>query len=760
MTGSGRGRWADRHGGGYTPHLPNMRPAGPLPTETQVEGDVLRMIYSRPDGNYGVAKLRDSRGREIVIAGQTGLLEPGMRVTAKGVWTDNPEHGRQFTVASCQAEQPVSLEGIVRYIGGGRIPGINRKFAELIVRHFGAQTLKVLDETPERVAEVPGIGPKRMAAFRQRWSEDNADRDARVFLGGLKLPEFAVNAIIAKYTAVGAPSAIRANPYRLARDISGIGFLTADHIAREKLEIAADAPVRLVAGVLFALQEAEANGHACLPRPVLLQDACRLLSVEEGPCVEGLALALQEGAVIEYAHVFPSGEQLLYYYLPRLYRAETRLAQTLRLLLSMPPPPAQEVPVLGGGAENGIQLNREQELACRRAMEFPLTIVTGGPGVGKTTVVSRIIALARRRRMKVLLAAPTGRAAKRLSESAGLTATTIHRMLGFDAEKNGFVYGEDKKLPCDMLIVDEVSMLDLSLAQALFAAVAPRTTVVLVGDKDQLPSVGAGCVLHDLLASGRIPVTELVQIYRQKDGSRIIENAHSVNAGRMPDIANPPKGVPGDFYFYEYSEPLEAAAFICRLVGEFIPKFFGYNAMEDVQVLSPMRRGDCGVDALNDALQARLNPANAAEKPEVKAGETLFRLGDRVMQVKNNYTKMIFNGEMGRIVAIEGAGTPQARVKVAFAQAIVEYGRDECRQLCLAYAVTIHKSQGSEFPVIVMPLLSQHYMMLQRNLLYTGMTRAKKLFVIVGTRQAISAAVRNNTPMRRFSLLKERLCQG
>ena len=362
--------------------------------------------------------------------------------------------------------------------------------------------------------------------------------------------------------------------------------------------------------------------------------------------------------------------------------------------------------------------------------------------------------------MKVLLAAPTGRAAKRLSESAGLTATTIHRMLGYDADKNGFVYGEDRKLPCDMLIVDEVSMLDLSLAQALFAAVAPGTTVVLVGDKDQLPSVGAGCVLHDLLSCGRIPVTELVQIYRQKEGSRIIENAHSVNAGRMPDIANPPKGVPGDFYFYEYNDPQAAADFICRLTGEFIPKFFGFDVMDDIQVLSPMRRGECGVDALNAALQERLNPANATEKPEIKAGEALFRLGDRVMQIKNNYTKMIFNGEMGRIVAIEGAGTPQARLKVAFAQAIVEYGRDECRQLCLAYAVTIHKSQGSEFPVIVMPLLSQHYMMLQRNLLYTGMTRAKKLFVIVGTRQAISAAVRNNTPMRRFSLLKERLCQG
>ena len=757
MTGRGRGSWTEGRRGGYTPRLP-MRPSGPLPTETQVEGEVLRMIFSRPDGNYGVAKLRDGRGREIVIAGQTGLLEPGMHVTAKGAWADNPEHGRQFNVTSCQAAQPVTMEGLVRYIGGGRIPGINRKFAELIVRHFGAQTLKVLDETPERVAEVPGIGPKRMAAFRQRWSEDNADRDARVFLGGLRLPEFAVNAIIAKYTAVGAPAAIRANPYRLARDISGIGFLTADHIAREQLGIAAEAPVRLVAGILFALQEAEGNGHACLPRAVLLQDAERLLSVDEAHCEEGLSLALQEGAVVADTHAFPSGEEVVFYYLPRLYRAEVRLAQTLRILLSTRIPPPQEVTLLGGNVSgDGLQLNSEQETACRRAMESPLTIVTGGPGVGKTTVVSRIIALARRRRMKVLLAAPTGRAAKRLSESAGLTATTIHRMLGYDADKNGFVYGEDRKLPCDMLIVDEVSMLDLALAQALFAAVAPGTAVVLVGDKDQLPSVGAGCVLHDLLACGRIPVTELVQIYRQKEGSRIIENAHSVNAGRMPDIANPPKGVPGDFYYYEYSDPQAAAEFICRLTADFVPKFFGFNAMEDVQVLSPMRRGECGVEALNTALQARLNPPNEAEKPEVKAGETLFRLGDRVMQIKNNYTKMIFNGEMGRIVAIEQAGTPQARVKVAFAQAIVEYGRDECRQLCLAYAVTIHKSQGSEFPVILMPLLSQHYMMLQRNLLYTGMTRAKKLFVIVGTRQAIAAAVRNNTPMRRFSLLKERL---
>ncbi len=755
---------SENHRNNYYQQRQMQLPSGPLPTEREVTGEVMRIVYANNENGYSVVRLRRLPvGEEVTLAGNLGGALEGMVIKAAGQWVDNPSFGRQFQVESTQAVLPRSTEGIQRYLASGLFPGINKKYAAAIVERFGQQTLEILDNYPERLAEVRGIGKKKVAAIRKSWAENTTDRESKVFLQGLGISPIMSDKIIKHYKEVPAVEVVRRNPYRLASDVEGIGFRTADVIAF-KMGVERNSLQRLTAGIVFALDQASLEGHVCLERQPLIDKACQLLQVDSEDVAQGLEAALTEGAVIaEYVRgATPPGEH--YYYHPKLRQAEVELAEALNLLLACQLVSEAERQSYAAstttwqerGQGSGSVLDEFQERAKDLALSSPISIITGGPGVGKTTVISQIVKEAHRRKWHVSLAAPTGRAARRLAESTGQEAKTIHRLLQFDPEDGHFYYGLDHPLPCDFLIVDEVSMLDVFLARDLFQAIAPGTRVLLVGDRDQLPSVGPGAVLHDLIASGRIPVTELRRIYRQAAGSRIITSAHQVNSGVVPDLINPPKGTRGDFYYYEIDDGLQAAEYIRKLTANFIPNFFGMRPMDDIQILTPMRKGECGTNALNEALQESLNPP-AEDKPELTVTGTpprIFRLGDRVMQMRNNYDKGVFNGEMGFIASVNC----EARTfKVLFDLTTVEYGEKDFEQLQLAYAITIHKSQGSEFPVVIMPLLNQHYVMLQRNLLYTGMTRAKKLYILVGCRKAISYAIDNNHHARRLTALVGRL---
>ena len=714
--------------------------------EHTLRGEVLRVVFASDDGNYVVLRLLTTDGVEHTLVGPLGGMLEGQEIVASGRWETHKDHGRQFRVTEFRSVLPSSEEGIRRYLASGLIPGIGPKYAERIVAAFGKDTLEVLDNYSERLKQVPGIGKKRIAEIRKAWKEHAAQREIMVFLQGLGLGAAYCARIIARYGA-GAAEVVRRNPYQLAEDVHGVGFLTADRIAG-KLGVEKEDPLRLAAGVVYVLGRLAERGHSCYERPGLVTEAGRILEVGEDAVEVGLTRALQNGtAVLETEQCEP---KRVFVYPRRLYAAEVELAASLTHLLAVP---GSRVVLPENAFGRGYgELNEQQQRAVQAAFAESVSIITGGPGVGKTTIVGQIVEAARRTGRYALLAAPTGRAAKRLSESTGIEAKTVHRLLKWDPASRSFVHNRDKPLRCDLLVVDEVSMLDVVLANDLFRAVRAGTQVVLVGDRDQLPSVGPGFVLHDLIACGRITVTHLAEIYRQEADSRIVLNAHAVNRGEMPDLRPPaPSSGLVDFYWIDQDDPERVLEVIARLVAERIPSRFRLNPLTDVQVLAPMHRGSCGALALNEMMQQRLNPG---PKPEFKFGDRTFRSGDRVMQVVNNYDKGVFNGELGQIVQID---RKSKTFKVSFDIGIVDYGCQEADQIRHAYAVTVHKSQGSEFPAVVVPLLTQHYMMLQRNLVYTAMTRARRLLVLIGTRKALAIAIRNNRPMLRCSRLAERL---
>ncbi|NLZ63568.1 MAG: ATP-dependent RecD-like DNA helicase [Lentisphaerae bacterium] len=722
-----------------------------LPIEARVHGEVLRIVYSNPENSYAVVKLRSSSPRhaEITLVGLLHGLQEGQEIEAEGRWELHREHGRQFKVESFRAVLPTTPEGIKKFLASGILPGIGETYAERIVQTFGKDTLHILDNFSERLHEVPGIGKKRLADIRKAWKENSSNRETMIFLQGLGISAAYCQRIINKYSAISAPEIVRQNPYRLATDIDGIGFLTADRIARQ-LGIEANHPLRLCAGVIYTLEELASRGNVCYPALLLETEAAKILGVERPEAQAGLQTALQENKVLAQDVTGPEMPSR-FIYLRRLKIAELELAEALKLLLRQAP--VTQLPRDQSWMREFARLNEKQRQAVAWALQCPCSIVTGGPGVGKTTVVAAMVAAAKVMRWKISLAAPTGRAAKRLSEATGMEAATIHRLLKWEVESKSFYYGPEHKLPCDILVIDEISMLDITLGASLFRAIAPGTRVVLVGDKDQLPSVGPGAVLHDLVNCKQIPVTFLTEIYRQSGDSRIIVNAHAVNQGRMPDLRPTPTGRLADFYWLEQDDPDTAADWLTRMVVERIPKAFGFDPMTEIQVLSPMHKGVCGIQALNSRLQEALNPSRNGKIPELVSGGRVFRLGDRVMQTANNYDKGVFNGEMGRISCLN-----KNSFSVIFDQTEVNYDLSEADQLVLSYAVTVHKSQGSEFPVIILPVLTQHYVMLQRNLIYTGMTRARKLLIMIGSHKALEIAVRNNAPMRRLSLLAQRLC--
>ncbi len=708
--------------------------------EHRLHGEVLRVVYKADNGEYAVIRLRDEKKIEHTLTGPLASVAEGQDIEAWGRWETHKEHGRQFRVQTCRAMPPTSEAGIRRYLASGILQGIGKVYADRIVDKFGERTLEVLDRYSARLNEVPGLGKKRLAMIRDGWRKNAEAREVHVYLQGLGIGTAYCHRIHQQYGA-GTTEIVRQNPYRLASEIRGIGFATADRIAGN-LGVQKDNPLRLQAGVGFVLEQlADQYGHVCCPREFLLEAAAKMLDVELPAAQEGLRLALLNATAV--AEVI-GGEEMIY---PApLYAAEVELAEALTKLNQFKPwlPPQ-------GALVFDPKLNAEQRRAVAQAFESKISVITGGPGVGKTTVVGQVVANAKRLRRSLLLAAPTGRAAKRMTETCGTEAKTIHRLLQWNPDGGTFVHNRDNPLKGDIIIVDETSMLDTELANHLFRAIPARMHVVLVGDRDQLPSVGPGMVLHDLIASRQFPVTSLVTVYRQGAHSRIVTNAHLVNRGELPDLKPLPPGVKGDFYWIEQEDPERAVQTIARMIAERIPATFRFNPLADVQVLAPMHKGSCGAQALNELLQKTLN---GEPRPDFRVGERLYRVGDRVMQVSNNYDKGVFNGELGRIAKVDAGAKTFA---VAYDIGEIEYGWHEADQVRLAYAVTVHKSQGSEFPVVVLPLLSQHYVMLQRNLVYTAMTRAKKLLVMIGSKKALAIAVRNDRPASRHTRLAVRL---
>jgi exodeoxyribonuclease V alpha subunit len=712
-----------------------------------LSGLVERVTFHSADTGFCVLRVNVRGHRDLVtVLGSAAEVHAGEHIQASGQWQQHREHGLQFRASFLQVVPPSSIQGIRRYLGSGLIKGIGRHFADRLVKRFGERVFEVIERTPERLLEVDGIGKTRLQRITSGWAEQKAIREIMVFLQGHGVGTSRAVRIFKAYGA-DAISLVKENPYRLARDIRGIGFITADQIA-QKLGIPKTSIVRARAGITYALLQAIENGDCGLPEAELLTLAQKLLEVERGLLAEALVLELAAGTVVA-----DTVNDQSCVFLPHLRHAEDAIALAIRHLpVGRPPWPAidAEKAIDWVEARLGVRLAPGQRDGVGRALSSKILIVTGGPGVGKTTIIRGILAILRAKGVTPLLAAPTGRAAKRLSETTGLDAKTIHRLLEFDPRGGGFVRCKEFPLECDLLVLDETSMIDVPLMASVLKALPPTAALLIVGDVDQLPSVGPGQVLADLIGSGRLPVARLTEIFRQASASRIIVNAHRVNAGAMPELSAPDGD--SDFYFVGVADAEDAAAKIVKVVADRIPARFGFDPIRDVQVLCPMNRGASGARALNLALQAALNAGNG--QPAVERFGFTYRIGDKVMQVENNYDREVFNGDIGFIAKIDH---DEGEVTIQVDGRPVVYPFGEMDEVVLAYATTIHKSQGSEYPAVVIPVVTQHYAMLQRNLLYTGMTRGKRLVVLVGQRKAVAIAVRGTQGRRRWSKLQELL---
>jgi exodeoxyribonuclease V alpha subunit len=717
---------------------------------TTVEGAVARITYVSEESQYVVARL-DVPGKPapVTIVGTVLSLTPGETLRVHGRWSHHPKYGEQFKVDRYESVVPATITGIQKYLGSGMIKGIGPVFAKRLVEAFGAETLKVIEETPGRLAEVEGIGPKRQQRITTAWAEQREIREVMLFLQGHGVsPAYAVK--IFKTYGQAAIATVRENPYRLARDIRGIGFKTADKIARE-LGIPADSPLRAAAGILHTLNELTDEGHVYVPEDELLRATEETLEIPATLLPDALAALGADEAVV--AESLPTGRAV---YLPALHVSETHLARRLADLLRAP----RAVPLIDMAQalpwveqKTGLALTEEQRQAVRLAFQEKVLIITGGPGTGKTTILHAIICLLEAKKLRIHLASPTGRAAKRLAEVTGHEATTLHRLLEWNPREGGFQRNSRNPLETDVVVVDEASMIDVLLAHHLLQAIPLAATLLLVGDADQLPSVGPGTVLQDLLAVPGIPAIRLTTIFRQAAQSRIVSNAHRVNRGEFPDLTVAGSGQAQDFFFLPEEDPEKLQQLVVDLAARRLPTRYGFDPVEEIQVLTPMHRGPIGAGQLNAALQAALNPPREG-RSEILRGGRVFRTGDRVMQLRNNYDKDVFNGDLGRIAGID---LLEQEVLVRVDERAVAYDLSELDELALAYAATVHKSQGSEYPAVIVPVHTTHYPMLQRNLLYTALTRAKKLLVVVGTKKAIAIATRNDAIRRRYSCLRERL---
>jgi exodeoxyribonuclease V alpha subunit len=721
-------------------------------TETEKEslaGLVERVTFHSPETGFCVLRIKTRGHRDLVtLVGSAASIQPGEYVHASGRWDNHRDHGLQFKADFLKATPPTTTEGIERYLGSGMIKGIGPVYAEKLVRTFGEAVFDVIEQYPDKLKEIDGIGPVRAKRIAAGWADQKAIREIMLFLQSHGVGTARAVRIYKTYGVEAIPLMME-NPYRLARDIRGIGFKTADDIA-ERLGIEKTSMIRARAGISYTLMEAVGDGHCALPQDDLLKLAAQILEIPEASLADALALELQESNVIPDK----IGDRDCIF-LPHLWHAEKTIAERLTTLSSGSPPwpaidPMKAIP----WAENklGVTLADSQKNAVAVALQTKALVITGGPGVGKTTIVNSILKIVMAKGTKVALAAPTGRAAKRLSESTRLEAKTIHRLLEFDPISGGFKRSAELPLECDLLVIDETSMVDVPLMASLLRAVPDHAAVIIVGDADQLPSVGPGQVLADVIASEMIPVARLTEIFRQAAKSRIITNAHRVNKGQMPELALPKDGET-DFYFIEAAEPEDAVSKIVELVKTRIARRFGLDSIRDIQVLCPMQRGGIGARSLNVELQKALNPGSATQPAVERFGYT-YRVGDKVMQIENDYEKETFNGDIGFVATIDADAN---EIIIDFDGRSVTYGFGELDEVVLCYATTIHKSQGSEYPAVVIPIMTQHYMMLARNLLYTGITRGQKLVVLIGQQKAVGIAVRGNKDHRRWSKLLERL---
>ncbi|MBO3679400.1 ATP-dependent RecD-like DNA helicase [Streptomyces sp. NEAU-YJ-81] len=726
-----------------------------------VEGVLERITYANEENGYTVARVDTGRGSGDLLTVVGSLLgaQPGESLRMEGRWGSHPQYGKQFTVENYQTVLPATLQGIRRYLGSGLIKGIGPRIADRITEHFGVDTLDVIEERPERLVEVPGLGPKRTKMIAAAWEEQKAIKEVMVFLQGVGVSTSIAVRIYKKYGDASI-SVVKNEPYRLAADVWGIGFLTADKIA-QSVGIPHDSPDRVKAGLQYALSQSADQGHCYLPEEQLIADAVKLLQVDTGLVIDclGELAAEDEGVVREPVPGPADGEPVSAVYLVPFHRAEISLAgQVLRLLRTQ----EDRLPAFGDvdwgkaldwlASRTGADLAPEQSQAVRLALTEKVAVLTGGPGCGKSFTVRSVVELARAKKAKVVLAAPTGRAAKRLSELTGAEASTVHRLLelkpGGDA-----AYDRDRPLDADLVVVDEASMLDLLLANKLVKAVPPGAHLLFVGDVDQLPSVGAGEVLRDLLAPGSpVPAVRLTRIFRQAQQSGVVTNAHRINEG-VPPVT---QGL-SDFFLFVEDDTEEAGRLTVDVAARRIPAKFGLDPRRDVQVLAPMHRGPAGAGTLNGLLQQAITPARP-DLPERRLGGRVFRVGDKVTQIRNNYEKGangVFNGTVGVVTSLD---TDEQRLTVRTDEdEEVPYDFDELDELAHAYAVTIHRSQGSEYPAVVIPVTTGAWMMLQRNLLYTAVTRAKRLVVLVGSRRALGQAVRTVSAGRRCTALDHRL---
>lgn len=720
---------------------------------TRLRGQIERVTYADEESGFVVARVRVHGRRDpVTVIGTIASPTPGETIEMEGEWGNHRKYGEQFRIVSCRCTAPATVQGIEKYLGSGLIRGIGPVMARRIVEMFGKETLDIIEKEPDRLAGVEGIGEKRIEQIRKAWEEQKEIREVMIFLQSHGVSA-SFGAKIYRQYGNDSIRVVRENPYRLAADIFGIGFLTADRIA-EKLGFARDSALRAEAGILHVLHELADEGHVYCPRGRLIETCGKILQIDGEVVIRALGTAAAEGTVIiEDPGWDAAGEEEdRAVYLAGYHAAETGVAARLRELLTA----SRTLRRIDGERavpwiqeKLSIKLAEKQIEAVRTAAESKVMVLTGGPGTGKTTILLGVLKMFSAVGAGILLAAPTGRAAKRMGEATGREAKTIHRMLEYNVRKGGFQKNEDSPLDCDLLIVDEASMIDTLLMHHLLKALPRKSSLLLVGDVNQLPSVGAGNVLRDIIDSGIAPVVRLEEIFRQARESAIIVNAHRINGGLLPD-PGPPGDQTQDFYFIEQGEPEKALELVITLVRDRIPKRFGFDPMNDIQVLTPMHKGTVGAASLNAALQDALNPGGA----EILRAGLRFRVNDRVMQTVNDYEREVYNGDIGRIASIdEEAG----EVAVAFDDREIRYDFSDLDELILAYAVSVHKSQGSEYPAVVLPVLTQHYVLLQRNLLYTGVTRGKKLVVIVGTRRALAIAVRNNRTMKRFTLLRQRL---
>ena len=738
-----------------------------------LDGTVTGIVFRNDETGYSVLRVAGGgdgsfslKGSESVVVGTCGAVWEGEDLHAVGEWVTDKVHGRQFKAKEITCATPRSVAGIERYLASGLIKGIGPEYAKRIVARFGEETVEILDHHSGRLREVPGIGDTRLVRIKKSWEAERGTREVMIFTQGYGISVAKTVKIYRKY-GPDSIAIIKSDPYRLCRDIWGIGFSTADKIAMS-VGMAKDAPERARAAIVHTLQtEAEDGGHCWTAEPELLLHAQELVDIPVEKLSEALKLEMAEGRVIieregkmlaqdDSLNDAEAGTRRVY--LTELYWAERRVADRLRRMVTARrsfDPIDPDRAIAWWEAKSGFRFAPAQERAVYTSLSNKVSIITGGPGVGKTTIIRALVEIYGARRnakgepiIKVLTAAPTGRAAKRLSESTGVPSQTVHRLLKYNPQTRQFTFNASNPLPGDVFVFDETSMVDIRLMDSLVEALPEAATLIIVGDTDQLPSVGPGNVLHDLIGSGALACSRLTEIFRQDNSGLIVRNAHRVNAGQGFEL--PPSGAESDFYFIQQNDPERTLAFVLDFMTTRIPRKFHLDPMTDVQVLSPMRRNALGTENLNLLLQQRLNP----EGPTVQRGATFFRKGDRVMQLRNNYDKDVFNGDVGFVA---DAYPGERKLVVTFDGRPVEYAAGDLDELALAYATTIHKSQGSEYPAVIVLLHNQHYMLLQRNLLYTAITRGKRLVLVIGSRWAAQKAIETNVVRSRRTSLGERL---